>query len=251
MAKQSSFLKLEGTIGDVTFTKTQDGYLAKQKTTINASRIASDPRFERTRENNLEFGRAGKAVKLLRTALHSVIQAGKDSKLTDRLTKEMMKVIKADATSIRGQRNVIDGESELLFGFNFNANAALTSILFASYTATINRVTGALTVNVPSLVPNKDVAVPEGTTHFALVSAGAEIDFENGVYTEASTSSGVLPWDDNDAGPVTLTNMVTANSTHPLFLLFGIQFYQQVNGTNYTLNNNAFNPLAMVKVSGV
>jgi hypothetical protein len=42
-----------------------------------------------------------------------------------------------------------------------------------------------------------------------------------------------------------------ANSTHPLFLLLGISFYQQVNGKNYSLKNGAFNALSIVKVSGV
>jgi len=48
-----------------------------------------------------------------------------------------------------------------------------------------------------------------------------------------------------------MENNVTANSTHPLFLLLGIQFYQQVNGINYPLKNGSFNALKLVKVAGV
>ena len=72
MAKQRGFLKIEGTLGDVTFLKTQDGYLVKEKSDIG-SRIATDKAFQRTRENNAEFGRAGKAGKTLRAALKSVL----------------------------------------------------------------------------------------------------------------------------------------------------------------------------------
>ena len=251
MAKQSGFLKLEGTIGDVTFVKTQGGYLAKQKTAISAKRIASDPSFQRTRENNAEFGRAGKAAKLLRNAVHSLLQTAKDKRVVGRLVKEMMVVLKADATSIRGQRNVVDGEAELLQGFDFNSNAPFNTIFFPAYAATIDRVAGTLSINIPALVSDKDIAVPEGTMHFAIVSAGAEIDFENNQYTEASTTSAVLPWGGSAAGPISLSNAVTPNSTHPLFQLLGVQFYQQVNGINYTLKNGAFNPLNIVKVSGI
>jgi len=46
MAKQKGIVKLEGTIGDITFLKTQDGYLAKEKSSIPAARIANDPAFQ-------------------------------------------------------------------------------------------------------------------------------------------------------------------------------------------------------------
>ncbi len=251
MAKQASFIKLEGTMGDVTFFKAKDGFIAKQKTAPNADSIATGANFQRTRENNSEFGRAGKAAKLMRIAVHSLLKNAKDSKGFARLTKEMMRVLKADATSIRGQRNVVDGEAELLQGFEFNGNASFNSIFFPAYIAAIDRVAGTLSVNIPALIPNQDILIPEGTTHFAVVSAAAEIDFETGQFTEASTISAVLPWNGNAAGPIAMSNAVTPNSTHPLFLLLGVQFYQQVNGINYTLKNGAFNPLNIVKVSGI
>ncbi|HYK56953.1 MAG TPA: hypothetical protein VEV15_10835, partial [Flavisolibacter sp.] len=81
MAKQRGIIKLEGTIGDITFQKTQDGYLAKEKTSIPASRIATDPAFQRTRENNAEFGRAGKAGKALRNALRGALQKTADGRM--------------------------------------------------------------------------------------------------------------------------------------------------------------------------
>jgi len=45
-----------------------------------------------------------------------------------------------------------------------------------------------------------------------------------------------------------LPHQVTANSTKPLFLVLGIEFSQEVNGTMYSLKNGAFNALALVKV---
>jgi hypothetical protein len=84
----------------------------------------------------------------------------------------MMKVIQADASSTRGQRNVLDGKLEMLKGFDFN--------LYAPYSVTIDRVTGQLTVTLPPFVPSGMLASPAGATHFKIVSAGAAIDFENG-----------------------------------------------------------------------
>ena len=68
MARQKGIIKLDGTIGDITFYKSQDGYLAREKGGVSADRIANDPNFQRTRENGEEFGRAGKAGKMLRMA---------------------------------------------------------------------------------------------------------------------------------------------------------------------------------------
>ena len=125
MARQRSIIKLDGTIGGITFYKSKDGYLAREKGGIPAERIANDPAFQRTRENGAEFGRAGKAGKVLRNSIRQLLQNVNDSRMVSRLTKEMVKVIQMDATNSRGQRNVIDGEAELLIGFDFNANGKL------------------------------------------------------------------------------------------------------------------------------
>jgi len=248
MARQKGIIKLEGTIGDITFYKSKDGHLAREKGGVEASRIKNDPAFQRTRENGSEFGAAGKAGKVLRNAVRSLLQNAKDSRVVSRLTTEMVKVIQEDQTNPRGQRNVIDGEATMLEGFEFNINAKLGAMLYAAYTAAINRVTGALTVNFPSFVPVNMIAAPGGTTHFKIVSAGAEIDFENEVFIADQQETAVLPWDSTATAVLNLANAVTANSTHPLFLLLGIQFYQEVNGVMYPLKNGAFNSLAIVKV---
>lgn len=251
MAKQKGIIKVKGTIGDMTFYRSQDGYIVKEKTSLDGSRIATDPAFQRTRENGSEFGRAGKAGKVLRNAIRSLLQNSKDSRLVSRLTKEMMTVVKADATSTRGERNVIDGETELLEGFDFNINAKLGAALYAPYAARINRVTGELSINLPAFLPAEMVAAPTGTSHFKIVSAGAEIDFENEVFVTDSNETAILAWDNTATAVIDLVNMVTANSTHPLFVILGIQFFQEVNGIKYSLKNDAFNALAIVKVAGM
>lgn len=251
MAKQKGIIKLDGTIGGITFYKsTQDGYLAREKGGVSADKIANDPAFQRTRENGEEFGRAGKAGKILRNAIRALLQNASDSRMVSRLTQIMVDVIHEDTTNPRGQRNVIDGEAELLEGFEFNINGKLGTTLYAPFTGTIDRVAGTLTANVPAFVPINMIAAPGGTTHFKIVSAGAEVDFENETFVMDSQATAVLPWDATATAVINLTNAVTANSTHPLFLALGIEFYQQVNGQMYPLKNGAYNALALVKVSG-
>ena len=250
MAKQKGIIKLDGTIGGITFYKSQDGYLAREKGGVSAEKIANDPNFQRTRENGEEFGRAGKAGKLLRNSIRAMLQNASDSRMVSRLTAEMVKVIQEDITNNRGLRNVIDGEAELLEGFEFNRNGKLGTTLYAPFTGTIDRVAGTLTATIPSFVPINMIAAPGGTTHFKVVSAGTEIDFENETFVMDSQASAILPWDATATAALSLANAVTANSTHPLFLALGVEFYQEVNGQMYSLKNGSYNPLALIKVDG-
>ena len=249
MAQQTGHLPVKGRIGNLSFYKTRDGYLVKDKGGIAANRIASDPAFQRTRENGSEFGRAGKAGKLLRNAVKAVSQKSSDGRAVSRLTRQMMIVIKSDSVSRRGERNPVDGNIELLQGFQFNINSVLDSTFFAPFTADIDRVTGTLSIDIADFVPEKMVTKPEGATHFQIISAGAEVDFAGNVYVSANSSSAELPWNNVATGPISLQNVVTANSTHPLFLLLGIEFFQEVNGERYSLRNGGFNSLAIVMVS--
>jgi len=251
MARQKGIIKLKGTIGDITFYKSKDGYIAREKGGIDAKRLATDPAFQRTRENGSEFGRAGKAGKILRTALRSVLTNSRDSKMVGRLTQHMVKVIQADLTSLRGLRNVIDGEAELLAGFEFNIGGKLSTSLFAPYVGGIDRATGEITVALEPFVPMDMIAVPDGSTHFKIISAGAEIDFEVDAFVESHSETAILPWDMLETLAISHTNMVTPASTKPLFLALGLEFYQEVNGQMYALKNGAYNPLALVQVSGL
>lgn len=251
MAKQKGIIKLKGTIGDITFYKSKDGYVAREKGGVDANRIATDPAFQRTRENGAEFGRAGKAGRVLRTSFRALLLNASDSRMVGRLTQRMMKVIQADAVNERGLRNVIDGEAELLAGFEFNIRGKLGTSLYAPFQTAIDRVTGALTVDIPSFIPSNMVVAPSGTTHFKIISGGAEIDFEEETFVIENSETAILPWDATPTAVINQVNTVTANSTKPLFLALGVEFYQQVNGQMYPLKNGAYNPLALVQVSGL
>ena len=251
MARQKGIIKLRGTIGDITFYKTQDGHLAKEKSAIEASRIKSDPAFQRTRENGAEFGRAGAAGKILRTSLRALLLNSADGRMVSRLTQRMMKVIQADAVNERGLRNVIDGEAELLTGFEFNIRGKLGTSLYAPFTTNIDRAAGELTVDLPPFVPANMIAAPSGTTHFKIISAGAEVDFEEETFVVSNSETAILPWNAAPTVAINQLNAVTAASTKPLFLAVGLEFYQEVNGQMYPLKNGAFNPLALVQVSGL
>ena len=139
----------------------------------------------------------------------------------------------------------------MLAGFEFNIRGKLGTSLFAPFVGAIDRASGEITVNLEPFVPANMIAAPGGTTHFKIISAGAEIDFETETFVEAHSETAILPWDAVAALAISQLNTVTAASTKPLFLALGVEFYQEVNGQMYPLKNGSYNPLALVQVSGL
>ena len=250
MARQKGIIKLKGTMGDITFYQTRDGYMAREKGGISAQRMLTDPAFQRTRENMAEFGRAGKAGKVLRNSIIALLRTSADRRMVGRLSKEMLKVIQLDALNPRGLRNVIDGEAELLQGFDFNIDAKLSTTFSAPYVSTLDRVTGETVITIDPFIPTDNIFAPGGSTHFKIASAAMDVNFESETFVSEKQETSVLPLDSVLTTAIALTHNLPAASVNPLFLVFGISFYQEVNGTYYVLKNGAYNALQIIKVSG-
>ncbi len=248
MARQKGIIPLEGTIGNITFLKTRDGYLAKEKSSIPASRMYTDPAFARTRENWSEFGNAGKGAKLIRATFNQALRLVKDRRLTGNLVKMLVRVVQSDTVHERGQRRVSAGNLSLLEGFEFNSGSRLDQVLYAPYTVTVDRAEGEVSVSVSPFVPAQAVIAPGGTTHCRVIAAAAAVDFEAGSYSGSLDQSADVPYDQQPVTLPALSCNVPAESTLPLLVVFGVQFMQEVNGSMYPLQNGAFNALAVVKV---
>jgi hypothetical protein len=249
MARQDGILRIKGTLGGMTFYKSQDGDLVKTKSAVDGNRIASDPAFARTRENGAEFGAAGTAGKLLRDALRSMMMNVADNRVTSRVTQKMTEISKLDTASTRGNRVASVGLGDvagkaLLKGFEFNINAILKSILFKPYA--VATATGVITIN--GLVPINDVAFPAGATHMTLSGAFADIDFATGGSEVEFTNKVNLPIDGVSTDVVLTPAAVPAEAAVKLYLL-KVEFFQLVNAVQYSLKSGAFNAMAIVEVA--
>src|SRR5690554_1302366 len=135
MARQASFLKIEGTIQDLSFYKGSDGaYYVRTKGGVSKKRINNDPAFKRTRENGQEFGEVARAGKLFRRALSDLVYNVKDRSITYRMMRVLAHVKNKDTVSDRGLRTVHLGlqtpEGKVLLNrFDFNQKAPLDQVL--------------------------------------------------------------------------------------------------------------------------
>ena len=248
MAKQTGIIKLKGTIGGISFYKTSDGHLAREKGGVDKKRIQNDPAFQRTRENGSEFGRAGKGGKIIRNAIRVLLQNAKDKRVVSRLTKTLVAITKTDVINERGLRTLQDGNLSLLENFEFNLNGKLGATLFAAYTKAFDRVTGEATLDIAIFSPTIRVAAPAGTTHFKVVMGVSELDFENETSTFENDATAILPYTAADTAAIALSATITANSTLPVVQVLGVEFYQEVNGEMYALKNGAYNALSVVTI---
>ncbi|HWJ28477.1 MAG TPA: hypothetical protein VNS32_18165 [Flavisolibacter sp.] len=248
MAKQIGVIKIQGTIEDLTFKKTQDGYMVSKKSAVNKSRISTGASFLRTRENMAEFAEATRAGKVLRRSMSALLRSAKDSRLTSRLMKAMHDVIKSDSTSARGSRSVSNGNVELLKGFDFNANAHFSATVTAPFSNVIDRSSGVIKTNIPAFVPTDMIKAPQGATHYKIVSGGAVLNFATETSTVDIQESAVLPWDNKLTADLNLVNTLPVDVSEPIFQLLGIQFFQQINGEYYSLSNGTFNALNLAGV---
>lgn len=249
MANQKGIIKLGGTIGDITFYKSKDGYMAREKGGIDAKRFRSDPAFKRTRENAQEFGHSGKMGSLLRRAFRSLIGGGADGKMTARLVKRLMEIVKTDMVNKRGERVIMEGDLKLLEGFDFNIKSSLKNTVLQLYETTWDRATGECKLVFSPFVAEETIAAPVGTTHYRFVLGVTGIDFSNDVFELKLDRSVIAPWDETEVANLELTASLTANSTHPVFIAFSVEFYQEVNGANYLLNNGSYNATSVLKVN--
>jgi hypothetical protein len=244
MASQNGILGLQGTVGGLVFAK--DGSV-RQKPASNKAAFTSSASLARTRENASEFGRAASGGKLIRDSLRVLIASASDSKMVSRLTQKVRELIGMDDTNNRGERVVDKANIAGLLGFNFNLGAGIGQSLFFQYG--IAAAGSDVTMSIPALNPATDISAPQGATHFELLYGAASLDFETGTYQQGVVAAplGVLAL---NSAPLANRDIVASfpgapAATDVVVGVVGINFYQQLNGQMYPLNNNANNPLAI------
>ncbi len=253
MAKQTGEVKIQGTIGDLIFYKSGDQYLVRRKggkVGPKTERVANHPNYIQFRENSTEFGTASKAGKLIRFSLKSLVQNAHDGGMCNRMLTEALKVVKTDNINIKGKRTVANGKLKLLQGFEFNINHKLRMALHAPYKHDINRKSGVVSVSIPPFIPANMITAPNNTTHFTIMAGIAEINFQANRFVVDTKKSAQLSFNSLPTEEIKIELAITPASTLPLFVVLGIEFYQEVDGEVQMVENGEHNSMALVLVQG-
>jgi transcriptional regulator of heat shock response len=247
MGRQNGLLEFTGTIGNLSFYKTPDGYFVRRKNSITRDQVLNDPSFVRTLENASEFAQAAFAGRLLRTAFRQQSYNKTDHKVHSRLAGRVVKVIQSDPTHARGKRELIHGDAKLLEGFEFNDAAKLQEVLKLPYRVEVNRATASAAVVIPAFIPGNGIMAPKGTTHFRFNAGAASINF--GLQAQSvdirDTDSHALS--EMEVAEVRIDLKIPGDPAGPLFITLGIDFLQEVNGVMNRLQDMKFGALSLVR----
>ena len=266
MSKQVGLIKLKGNIGGISFYKSGGEDLARIANGPSKERIQNDATFQRTRENNNEFGGAATAAKAVRMGLVTALQSKGDARLPARLTK-IFKEINNKGTGLRGQRSIpLSGNKTVLEGFDFNERLNFSSIFNAPFTVAPNTARNQSVITVANFIPKDLVKAPAGATYFRLVSSLAVVsDYSynavTGRYEPTDPTLNMINVVVN--GAMTAINSATAvtftltavlpgtpaptmTATVSVVQCLGIEFYQRLGTVDYLLSQD--NCLTVVKV---
>lgn len=252
MSKQTGLIRLDGKIGGISFYKLGGEDLARIANGPSKDRILKDSNFQRTRENNVEFGGSATLAKALRLAFANILPTMADGRITSRLVK-LFKEINLQSAGARGERAFsISDHRLMLVNFEFNNATSLGSVFNAPYTFANTATREEGTVSIPAFMPVNYLHAPSGATHFRLVSAiGVLSDYgfepttkkyepldASGNLANAMGFSAVLPLN-------AVTTAITLTATLPgsptlsgdmnVIQSLGIEYYQRVDGVDYLL----------------
>ena len=245
MAKQTGVITLKGPVGRLSFYKTRNGYLAREKGGVEKSRIMNDPRYARTRENIREFGDNASASKLLRDALRPVISKIGDKRLNLRITQMLMQVLRSDAVNVRGDRKVKEGDWNLVKDMEMNVGSSLGSTLF--FELQFNDSAASWEAVLPAFTPKDLIAIPGGATHYRISATGVGLDFDSGTRSLVVAASPTLSVLDPAVAQTLTVDKGQLSGTHFAFVL-SVEFIQEVNGAEYAINNGAHNAAKIISV---
>ncbi|GGH29877.1 hypothetical protein FAZ19_21730 [Sphingobacterium alkalisoli] len=248
MAKQESLVKMRGKVGDLSFSKHRSrGYEVRMKGGVDKSRIASDPNFQRTRENNAEFGSANKMAKSLRLQLNNLLRYFSDKSMRNRLTSLVHRIQKADPVNLRGERVFLPENADMLKGFELNIGSSLKMILAEDLEPVIDRDAETVSLVIPQFNPQNDVTLLNGATHMQVVLVAAELTMQEVPPKPVVERSAYIPLiGEHVEETLQLTTAFDPGSA--AYVLVGIGLFQEVNGAFYPLNNGSYNAMSIVEV---
>lgn len=247
-AKQVGFLNLsKGSLGDTTFSKTKNGFTAKPKKRELSNRKTSS-KYALSNQNAEEFGNSSAFAKLIRKSVDELTVVPEDTKMMQKLTSCMSKIILMDKEGSRGKRMPTPENLKLLTGFNMNTNVSLKLIFNSRFRTNANRVKGEYGINIPSFIPTVAIMMPKTATHFRIVSAASAIDFSGKKYQRVYAHSEMIALNDTPTGDIGLVHQLSANTPNPVFMFLGLEFLQVYSSATIAVSIKKKDPLGIVNV---
>lgn len=177
MATQAGILKFNGKLDEVI------GYDRKGKRCYR--RLPKHVRRSiATILSGTDFGTASKAGKLVRRAILPALDIRLDHTLTNRLNREMLRVLYAGSAE-RGRRSIRNTALELLKGFQFNKYTGLGRLL--PFIPEVVQDGDKLRIAIPAMEA-KAICHAKNTTHIEIKAIAAGVNFQQEAHQAVADS---------------------------------------------------------------
>jgi hypothetical protein len=250
MAKQVGPIKFRGKLDDVCGRLTKDGAILQTKTGPRREQVLHNDNFINTRRNASEFGGAVDASTLLRKVLGYTVKAVKHEKLVCYMNKKLHAVMKSDKQSGWGDRGADKGDLQLLKGFDYNQELALSVALPRKLSHALDMATGQVMLAVPGGLVRHKKAFPEDATHFRIVSCAGAVDFNKNSCSYDIAESALLPLS-KVMPALQLKHQLVGKPGEVMLHTAGMVFYEVVDGEARLLRGGVLRVLEVERVAEV
>ena len=194
------------------------------------------------------FQKAARAGKLIRQAFAPYLNTCVNPDITSRLMTVLMEILKT-AKALTGKACFEKGKISLLQRFKFNPKGDIYNVFGEAFFVTIDRYAGEVILKVPPFNPFYSFFKQNYGSHFKVICAVAELDFENNAFDTFDLSGGLISRTLNDDfTTIHVGRKIRPLSKLPMIAIIGIQFFIEHGKQMHPLVGPVMTPLEIVWV---
>lgn len=250
MARYKSHIEYSGSIDNLTFYKNDYGNQVKSKGSPSEHAMKHGKNFDNPRRNAAEFARAGAASKLFHQAMGPVLAGVNNQRLSGRMIGWLHDVIKGDRIHDKGERIMSAGDFSGLAGFELNVNRELDDVLPLNSANHLSLEGGKAKVDIPAFRLRKKKSIPEGATHYRLISCLLTIDFDKKQFTRAVQEGPLCAMGRTAGAGFCVEQEIPAMDQQGCFWLVGIAFYKLVDEKPKLVKGGAMRVVEWIGAAG-
>lgn len=240
MAKQISFIKFTGKIGDVVGYKFNNEYLIRKQPDFSGIDRANAPSYQHTRKLNAEFANTAKDSKLFRMAFIDVFDKIGCKNLHGKLNGKFLQMLKKDTVNEVGNRRAHHSDFSELHRMELaEKNAQFFNAFIGDIDFKMDEDTGIYKIRFGDVHFSKRLYTSKTTNSCRLMASVAKIDFMEEKYSVDFTYSEFLPlkkpsnseiYKQNEHANFDLELKINPEVKGKLFAILGIEYSSVVNG---------------------
>lgn len=240
MAKQISFMKYTGRLGDTVGYKYNGEYLVRTRPKFSDEARANSPRYSQTRKLNTEFANTVKDSKFFRMAFIDILDKIGCKNLHGKLNGKFLQLLKRDHINEVGSRRAHYSDFFELHHLELaEEGSSFSNTFIGKIEYHFNEDNGSYKISFTDVHFSKSMATSKNTNSCRLMASVAKIDFKEEKYSVDVAYSEYLALNnktvfrvinENDQANIDLELSLDPTVQGKLFLILGIEYSSLING---------------------